>query len=316
MKVVNTLDPATINQLRNGARVVLLPTGFASPYPTCMTPPFWNPIHFPNQRQIFGLLCDPKHPALRCFPNDGHTDWQWYELVAQGAAMRMVDTPADYRPIVQGIDQPGRNHKLALIYETKAGKGSLLVCTLDLERDLDKRPVARQLRRSLLDYAASPDFHPTTEIALEKNNPANSRASVLPMLSPQADADSENENNDAMFAVDNNPDTIWQTRRDGTATPPPHRLTIQWKKAMSIKGFIEIPRQDSDQGRIAKYRICISRDGKGWNTVAEGTWPNSAEPQCVLLPKPLRTNFIRLEALSEVNNKPWVSVAEFDVIPE
>ena len=89
-----------------------------------MTPPFWSPIMFGNQKQILGLLCDPHHPALRDFPTDSHSDWQWFELLFQGAAIRLEGTEANYRPIVQGIDQPDRNHKLALIYETKVGKGA------------------------------------------------------------------------------------------------------------------------------------------------------------------------------------------------
>ncbi|MCX6907327.1 MAG: hypothetical protein NTY01_04710, partial [Verrucomicrobia bacterium] len=176
VKVVRTLDPATVRELRNGARVVLLPEGFKSDYPTAMTPPFWSPIMF-TEPQITGFLCDPKHLAFRKFPTDSHSNWQWYELLHHGYATRLEGTPANYRPIVQGIDRPDRNHKLALIYETRVGKGSLLVCTLDLNRDLDKCPVARQLRRSLLDYAASPEFHPATEIDLAKNVPTFSRES-------------------------------------------------------------------------------------------------------------------------------------------
>jgi hypothetical protein len=170
VKVVQTLDAATLQELRNGGRVVLLPSGFKSAYPTAMIPPFWSPIMF-DQPQTTGFLCDPLHPAFREFPTDSHSNWQWFELLTQGCAIRLEETPPDYRPIVQGIDRPDRNHKLALIYETKVGAGRLLVCTLDLNRDLDQRPVARQLRRSLLDYAAGPEFNPAREIDIEKNVP-------------------------------------------------------------------------------------------------------------------------------------------------
>ena len=281
-----------------------------------MTPPFWSPIMFGNQRQILGFLCDPQHPAFRGFPTDSHSNWQWFELLAQGSALRLKGTAASYRPIVQGIDRPDRNHKLAIIYETKVGKGSLLVCTLDLNRDLDKRPVARQLRRSLLDYAASKNFHPATEIDLETNIPAFCWESFLAGLSPKVTADSEHEGNDAIYAVDNNPETMWHTRWDATATPPPHNLTIELKRPITIKRFIETPRTDCDHGRIAKYRIQISDDGKTWRVVAEGKWPNTGKPQHVSLSQAVRTRFIRLEALREVNGQPWTSVAEFDVVPE
>ena len=112
--VVNKLDGAAQEALRNGRKVVLLPSGFNSPYGTAMTPPFWSPIMFSNQKQTLGLLCDPKHPALKNFPTDFHSDWQWFELLFQASAIRLNGTADKYHPIVQAIDRPDRNHKLAL----------------------------------------------------------------------------------------------------------------------------------------------------------------------------------------------------------
>jgi len=74
---------------------------------------------------------------------------------------------------------------------------------------LDKRPVARQLRASLLAYAASSKFNPTTELDLDKNLPFCGQKPVLALLSPKVTADSENEGSMARFAVDNNPTTLW-----------------------------------------------------------------------------------------------------------
>ena len=49
VKVVSSLDAATLAALHEGARVVLLPKYFTVHYPTAMTPPFWSPIMFGNQ---------------------------------------------------------------------------------------------------------------------------------------------------------------------------------------------------------------------------------------------------------------------------
>jgi hypothetical protein len=316
VKVVSSIDAATLAALREGARVVLLPKFFTIHYPTAMTPPFWSPIMFGNQSQTLGILCVPKHPALSEFPTSSHQDWQWFELVTHGTAVRLIGTPPNVHPIVQAIDRPDRNHKLALVYETKVGNGSLLVSTLDLQNDLDKRPVARQLRRSLLDYAAGPDFHPTVELDLAQNLPdlGATTPKVLSQLSPKVTADSEHENNWANFAVDGNPKTLWHTRWDATSTPLPHSLTIELKEPIAIEGFIQMPRQDNNHGRIVKYRIHTSQDGKAWTTVAEGNWPDSADTQRVLLKMPVRARFIRLEALKSADGSDWTSVAEFDVI--
>jgi len=314
--VVKTLDGAAQDALRNGGKVVLLPSGYNSPYGTAMTPPFWSPIMFSNQKQTLGLLCDPKHPALKNFPTDFHSDWQWFELLFQASAIRLNGTSETYRPIVQAIDRPDRNHKLALIYETKVGKGKLLVCTLDLNRDLAKRPVARQLRQSLLQYAASPDFKPSMEIPLEGNLPAFSRESTLARLAPKMSASTEHENFWAINAADNNPDTYWHSNWNPPEPALPHSLIIELKQPLTARGFIYTPRKDCDHGRIARYRIHASEDGKNWKTINEGVWENTDRSQTLRLDSPVTSRFFKLEALSEVQNRNWTSVAEFDVIPQ
>ena len=47
------------------------------------------------------------------------------------------------------------------------GRGRLLVCTLDVDSNLARRIVARQLRSSLLSYAASERFRPAVEVRPE-----------------------------------------------------------------------------------------------------------------------------------------------------
>ncbi|MCU0796552.1 MAG: discoidin domain-containing protein [Akkermansiaceae bacterium] len=312
--VVTKLDGPAQEALRNGKKVVLLPSGFNSPYGTAMTPPFWSPIMFANQKQILGLLCDPKHPALKHFPTDFHSDWHWFELLFQASAIRLNGTSEAYLPIVQGIDRPDRNHKLALIYETKVGNGKLLVCTLDLNRDLAQRPVARQLRHSLLQYAASPDFNPTTEIPLDGNLPEFTRESTLARLSPKMSASTEHENFWAINAADNNPDTYWHSNWNPPEPEMPHSLVIELKETLTATGFIHTPRKDCDHGRIARYRIHSSDDGKNWMAIAEGNWENTDRPQSVELENPVTARFFKLESLQEVQNRNWTSVAEFDVM--
>jgi hypothetical protein len=312
--VVKSLDAAVLDALRNGGKVVLLPSGFHSPYGTAMTPPFWSPIMFSNQKQTLGLLCDARHPALKHFPTDFHSDWQWFELLFQASAIRLIGAPESYHPIVQAIDRPDRNHKLALIYETKVGKGRLLVCTLDLNRDLEHRPVARQLRHSLLQYAASPDFNPGSEIPLDGNLPAFRRESTLARLAPKMSASTEHENFWASNAADNNPDTCWHSNWNPPEPALPHSLIIELKQPLATRGFIHTPRKDGDHGRIARYRIHASDDGKSWKAIADGTWENTDRPQTVLLETPVTARFFKLESLQEVQGRNWTSVAEFDVL--
>ena len=85
------------------------------------------------------------------------------------------ETPADYRPIIQVIDNFARNHKLGLLFETQVGQGKLLVFSSDLP-SLQDYPEARQLMHSLLQYVDSVAFVPKAELdqaLLEKLLPGN-----------------------------------------------------------------------------------------------------------------------------------------------
>jgi hypothetical protein len=110
-----------------------------------------------------GFLCDPKTPALAEFPTEFHSNWQWWHLVKNSRPIILDDTPAGYRPIVQAIDNFERNHKLGLVFETRVGRGKLLVCAVDLLGHQDK-PEARQLLHSLLRHLDSATFAPQAEL--------------------------------------------------------------------------------------------------------------------------------------------------------
>ena len=79
----------------------------------------------------------------------------------------MDSLPKSYRPIIHYIDDWFINRKLGLLMEMKVGNGKLIVCGADLDKDLDKRPGARQFRHSILQYMASADFNPSQELTVE-----------------------------------------------------------------------------------------------------------------------------------------------------
>jgi hypothetical protein len=113
-----------------------------------------------------GILCDPGAPVLAGFPTEFHGNWQWWHLVKNSRPIMFDDTPANYRPTVQVIDNFVTNHKLGLIAETKVGKGRMMICAIDLLGHQDK-PEARQLMHSLLRYLDSAAFAPKVELDAE-----------------------------------------------------------------------------------------------------------------------------------------------------
>jgi hypothetical protein len=170
--VVRALDEAAEERLREGGRVVLLvppervrgdalgkvALGFSSV--------FWNTAWTSRQApHTLGVLLDSAHPAFAAFPTEGHSDWQWWYLVSHAGAMILDGLPKELRPTVQVIDDWFTNRRLGLVFEARVGKGRLLATSIDLDGDLEANPVARQMRHSLLRYAASDRFVPAVEVA-------------------------------------------------------------------------------------------------------------------------------------------------------
>jgi beta-galactosidase len=131
-------------------------------------PVFWNRQMNPKLEAMMGLWCDVKHPALAGFPTEAFCDWQWTDVVRKVRAINVEKAPAELRPIVSAIDDWNRNYKLGVVFECKVGPGRLLVCAADIANDLEHRTVARQLRRSLLDYMAGERFQPSVTLTAEQ----------------------------------------------------------------------------------------------------------------------------------------------------
>jgi hypothetical protein len=180
--VARTLDAGTLARLEAGGSVVLMiPPDTVKPDPgrgriaLGFSSIFWNTAWTNGQApHTLGILCDPKAPALAAFPTDFCSDWQWWYPLTHASAMMLDGLPEGLHPIVQVVDDWFTNRKLALVFEARVGRGRLLVTSIDLQGPgLD--PVRRQLRASLLAYAAGPSFNPS--VALDA-------AQVLGLVTP------------------------------------------------------------------------------------------------------------------------------------
>lgn len=126
---------------------------------------FWSPVHFPNQPGTMGILCIPKHPAFASFPTEFYSNWQWWDLTTNSKTMIIDSLPQIQYPIVRVVDNFFKNRKMASIIEAKVGNGKLILCSMDISNDLEKRIEAKQLKYSLLQYAESQKFNPEIQIS-------------------------------------------------------------------------------------------------------------------------------------------------------
>jgi hypothetical protein len=163
--IVESLDEEAVSTLRAGGKVLwmLPPDKVNSDVPAGFTTIFWN-TQWTNRQppHTLGILCDPQHPALAQFPTDFHSNWQWWDLVSKSRSMILDELEPRLRPVVQVIDDWNTNRKLGLVFEAKVEGGKLLVCSIDLRNGLGRRPVARQMLYSLVNYMCGSDFQPGT----------------------------------------------------------------------------------------------------------------------------------------------------------
>lgn len=172
--IAHSLNEDVMKQLNKGRSVLLLASGKVKKdkganVATGFSTVFWNTAWTAGQPpHTLGILCNPEHPVFQEFPTEFHSNWQWWDPVSHCQAMVIDSFPPDLTPLIQPIDTWFENRRLALLFEARVGEGKLMVCSIDLESDLAKRPVANQLRYSILKYMNSGAFDPDVEVEAEQ----------------------------------------------------------------------------------------------------------------------------------------------------
>ena len=165
--ISDKLDDETVEALDNGKKVLLVANNLGTEESSVKAgfyPLYWSLTFFPGQgKTSIGLFKD-KHPAFNEFPTSSHSNWQWETISKDAKGFILNDLPVAYKPIAQTVDDFHRNNKVGSIFELKVGKGKLLVCGYDLKNE--DLPVARQLKKSLVNYVNSDSFDPETGVAI------------------------------------------------------------------------------------------------------------------------------------------------------
>jgi hypothetical protein len=258
-------------------------------------------------------MIDAAHPVWREFPTDSHTDWQWWELLSRSFALDLEALPLRPAMPFRFVDKYNRNALPAAIFEARVGPGRLLVCTLDLAQDRDDRLAARQLRRSILTYMAGSAFDPRTELSGADlmslfREPALMRYPVR--------ASSAHDSHPPELAVDNDPRTFWHTDWM-VGDQLPATFTVQLPEPALLRGFHYAPRADMNRGRIAQYSVEVSQDGQQWLTwVSTGQFPDNADRQTVVFPKPINAQWLRLVARTDHGAARHAAIAELEPLSE
>lgn len=301
-------------KLKAGGKVLFMPRkadlDWTSP-PLDTVPVFWNRLMNPAWGRMLGMWIDKKHPALANFPTDSFSDWQWMEIVKNARAVNLDKLPTNLQPIVQPIDDWNRNYKLGMIFEAKVGRGKLLVSSADLENDLNERIVARQLRKSILDYMNSGKFNPQVAIASESLREILFPTRVMLRLGALTDIKEQ------VAAFDGDPNTFWLAG-DQKSERRNHEFAVHFPKAVPFSGLVIMPRQNhrDHEGDIREYVVLISTDGKNWTEIKRGALVSTFDQQKITFGKTVNAKHLKLVSLSGFGNDKTTAIAEIAVIYE
>ena len=167
----DSLDARALRVLQKGGTVLLTAAGrvrYGNDVRHNYLPVFWNTSWFKMRPpHTTGAYIQKEHPVFRDFPTDDWQNLNWWELVNKTQVMNLAEFPADYQPVVQPIDTWHVSRKLGMLIEARVQKGRLLMTTMDIKNHLERRPVARQLRYSIMRYMQSDDFQPAITVSAD-----------------------------------------------------------------------------------------------------------------------------------------------------
>lgn len=169
--VCDSLDDRALGVLAKGGKVLVEAAGkvtYGSDVKQTYLPVFWNTSWFKMRPpHTTGSYIQSDHPVFALFPTDSWQNLNWWELVNKAQVMNLAEFPQSCRPPFQPIDTWHVSRRLGMIVEARVGGGKLLMTTFDISSNLDRRVVARQLRKSILAYMQSSCFQPDTEVPVE-----------------------------------------------------------------------------------------------------------------------------------------------------
>ncbi|MGF7077689.1 sugar-binding domain-containing protein [Mucilaginibacter sp. UYCu711] len=175
--VTQVLDAKASDILQKGGKVLLtlkkgtLKKELGGDINIAFSSIFWNTAWVKgNVPYTLGILCDPTHPALRKFPTEKYSDWQWWDAMSHSNAIKLDSVAKGLKPIVRVIDDWVTARSLGLVFECRVGNGKLLVSSIDLLSEAKERPEARQLLFSLENYMGQPAFAPTQPVDINRLN--------------------------------------------------------------------------------------------------------------------------------------------------
>ncbi len=307
-------------KLAAGGRVLLVPLNsgldWSSP-PLDTVPVFWNRLMGPAWGRMLGLFIDrkiteSKSHALDGFITSSNFDWQWATIIGSVRAVNLDRLPPELEPVVWAIDDWNRNYKLGVIFECAVGDGRLLISAIDVTKPADSNPVARQLRRSLLNYMSTDCFQPNVPVSREQMRSLFFDNRIMKKLGAVAQVAGVPANQ----LIDGDPNTFVLAGDQRAQIREPVDVVINFPAPVTMSGLVLMPRQNhrEHEGDIREYIVQASDDGSEWRDVLRGELPSTFAPQQIEFPKTITARYLKLISLSGFGADKTTALAELAVM--
>ena len=165
IKVCDKIDDSFFECLADGGRIILMASGIFKERHAYFQNIEWNAS---TEGQSGTVVRN--HPALGDFPHDNYCDLQFYGMLRTTPAIDLDCWPVRIEPIIRAIASYKACYNMGHLFEVRAGKGRILITTLDLKTNwanyptscVEKQYLIHQLRK----YVASDSFAPKAEVPL------------------------------------------------------------------------------------------------------------------------------------------------------
>ncbi|NQT14376.1 MAG: discoidin domain-containing protein [Planctomycetes bacterium] len=133
----------------------------------------------------------------------------------------------------------------------------------------------------------------------------------------QVRVDSEASGYEGVNALDGNPNTMWHSQFRQSNPKHPHEIVIDLGRSYEISGFEYLPRPGGGNGTIKDYEFYVNDNDKDFGQpVARGTFGRSQSTNGVKIGSRKKGRYVKLVALSEMQGKPWTSIAGLEVLSD
>ena len=183
--IINAVDKKVIDGLAKGKSFLFIcdPTLPVAKTGLPLVKDHFKPVIWDRGSQMGGLV--RKHPVCDKFPHENMIDFQFYNLIENGAKVNLDAVP-ELVPAVQITDKAARDRMDGLVFgkknfipeytlrrfgslfEIAVGKGKLLVCTFNFSEENLKKPDVAFFYSTLVDYVNSTAFKPAFKMTVSE----------------------------------------------------------------------------------------------------------------------------------------------------